>query len=112
MHEKLRVFLITVYLCYQRVTMSVLWCMSNFLKNKQVFHKCHLNSVDLKNYPYRHYPEISFYVLYLVLWTFSDLSNFSILGSNKNELLLSHYNVSNNCKIDFIFRKNGIESFA
>ena len=88
MHEKLRVFLITVYLCYQRVTMSVLWCKSNFLKNKQVFHKCHLNSV---------------------LWTFSDLSNFSILGSNKNELLLSHYNLSNNCKIDFIFRKNGIE---
>jgi hypothetical protein len=88
MHEKLRVFLITVYLCYQLVTMSVLWCMSNILKNKQVSHKCHLNSV---------------------LWTFSDLSNFSILGSNKNELLLSHYNVSNNRKIDFIFRKNGIE---
>lgn len=91
MHEKLRVFLITVYLCYQGVTMSVLWCMSNFLKNKQVFHKCYLNSV---------------------LWTFGDLSNFSILGSNKNELLLSHYNVSNNCKIDFILRKNGIEGFA
>jgi uncharacterized membrane protein len=91
MHGKLRVFRITVYLCYQRVMMSVLWCMSNFLKNKQVFHKYRLNSA---------------------LWTFSDLSNFLILGSNKNELLLAHYNVSNNCNIHFIFRKNGIERFA